>query len=70
MFESELNNLLIKTIDIENGPLYMVAYSYDHEDNVSAKVWIFMHDLIVDLTSCRIISEDLQRLYNGSNFDT
>ncbi|CAF4553189.1 unnamed protein product [Rotaria socialis] len=69
-FQTELNNLFIKTADIENGPMYMVGYSYDHEDNGSAKVWILIHDLIVDLTSCRIISEDLQRLYHGSSFSS
>ncbi|CAF4529291.1 unnamed protein product, partial [Rotaria socialis] len=69
-FQSELNNQLMKTADIENGPMYMVGYSYDHEDNGSAKVWIFIHDLIADWTSCRIISEDLQRLYHGGNFDS
>ena len=48
----------------------MVAYLYDDEDNLSAKVWIFMHHLIVDLTSCRIISDELQRLYSGNDFNS
>ncbi|CAF4617280.1 unnamed protein product, partial [Rotaria socialis] len=68
--ETELRGLLKKTTDIENGPMYMVGYSYDHEDNGSAKVWIFIHDLIADWISCRIISEDLQRLYHGSSFSS
>ncbi|CAF3608137.1 unnamed protein product [Rotaria socialis] len=68
--QAELRGLLKKTTDIESGPMYMVGYSYDHEDNGSAKVWIFIHDLIADWTSCRIISEDLQRLYIGSYFDS
>ncbi|CAF3669565.1 unnamed protein product [Rotaria socialis] len=69
-FQTELNDLFIKTVDIENGPMYMVGYSYDPEDNGSTKVWILIHDLIVDLTSCRIIIEDLQRLYHGSSFSS
>ncbi|CAF4039914.1 unnamed protein product [Rotaria sp. Silwood2] len=67
-FETKLNELLRKKVDIENGPIYMVAYSYDHEDCSSAIVWIFMHDFIFDWTSCHLISEDLQRFYTDSNF--
>ncbi|CAF3667902.1 unnamed protein product [Rotaria sp. Silwood1] len=67
-FETELNNLLNKNMDIENGPMYMVGYTYDHGDNGSVKVWFFVHHLIADWTSCRIISEELQRLYTGSDF--
>ncbi|CAF2051816.1 unnamed protein product [Rotaria magnacalcarata] len=66
---TELNDLFIKTTDIENQPLYMVGYSYEYEDNASVKVWIFMHELIADLTSCRIIIDDLQQLYISSNVD-
>ncbi|CAF2107000.1 unnamed protein product [Rotaria magnacalcarata] len=68
--ETKWRDYLRKTIDIENGPMYMVGYSYDHGDNNSARVWIFVHDLIVDWISCRIISEDLQRLYAGNDLSS
>ncbi|CAF3932082.1 unnamed protein product, partial [Rotaria magnacalcarata] len=68
--ETKWRDYFRKTIDIENGPMYMVGYSYDHGDNNSARVWIFVHDLIVDWISCRIISEDLQRLYAGNDLSS
>ncbi|CAF4492106.1 unnamed protein product, partial [Rotaria socialis] len=68
--QTELNDLFMKTMDMENGPIYMVAYVYDDESNTSARVWICIHELIVDLTSCRIISDCLQRLYIGSDCDS
>ncbi|CAF4867633.1 unnamed protein product [Rotaria socialis] len=68
--QTELHELFKNKTDIENGPLYMVGYLYDEESNTSARVWICIHELIADLTSCRIISDDLQQLYIDSNVDS
>ena len=50
--------------NIEIGPLYKVGYIYGYEDG-SARLFFAMHHLIVDTVSWRIISEDLQNLYEG-----
>ncbi|CAM4847245.1 unnamed protein product, partial [Rotaria magnacalcarata] len=65
--ETELHNLLRRKADIENGPVYMVRYAKDHTDNNMARVWILLHDLFFDWTSCQIISEELYQLYIGGN---
>ncbi|KXX82820.1 N-(5-amino-5-carboxypentanoyl)-L-cysteinyl-D-valine synthase [Madurella mycetomatis] len=52
--------------NIEEGPLYAVAYLHGYEDG-SARVWFALHHLLVDTVSWNIILSDLQALYHGDN---
>ncbi|KAL2758892.1 hypothetical protein ACRALDRAFT_2017779 [Sodiomyces alcalophilus JCM 7366] len=52
--------------DLEQGPLYAVAYLHGYEDG-SARVWFALHHLLVDTVSWNILLADLQTLYNGND---
>nr|P25464.1 RecName: Full=N-(5-amino-5-carboxypentanoyl)-L-cysteinyl-D-valine synthase; AltName: Full=Delta-(L-alpha-aminoadipyl)-L-cysteinyl-D-valine synthetase; Short=ACV synthetase; Short=ACVS [Hapsidospora chrysogena] len=52
--------------DLENGPLYTVAYIHGYEDG-SARVWFACHHVMVDTVSWNIILQDLQALYHGDS---
>jgi N-(5-amino-5-carboxypentanoyl)-L-cysteinyl-D-valine synthase len=51
---------------LERGPLACAAYLHGFEDG-SARVWLALHHLIVDVVSWRIIAQDLEILYNGGD---
>ncbi|MBC8756558.1 amino acid adenylation domain-containing protein [Kordia sp. YSTF-M3] len=50
--------------DIQNGPLWSVAYIEGYEDK-TARLYFALHHLIVDAVSWRILIEDFQSLYNN-----
>ena len=52
--------------DIEQGPLFAVAYIHGYADGL-ARIWFSIHHLIVDIVSWEILIRDLQTLYNGRN---
>ncbi|WP_164503864.1 non-ribosomal peptide synthetase [Rickettsiales endosymbiont of Stachyamoeba lipophora] len=65
-FRLQLQQILTSwqsNFDIEKGPLYSVGYIYCYKDG-SARLWFALHHLIIDTVSWRIITEDLNRLYN------
>lgn len=67
--ESQFNEMLTlwqSGFNIENGPTFCVGYIHGYNDG-TARVWFAMHHLIVDTVSWRIITQDLQTLYNGDN---
>ncbi|MBD1559382.1 amino acid adenylation domain-containing protein, partial [Vibrio sp. S9_S30] len=47
--------------DIENGPLWRVAYLTGYPDG-GARLWFAFHHLIIDAVSWRIMAEDLETL--------
>ena len=55
---------LQKSLDIENGPTFRIAYLHGFPDS-KAVIWFAMHHLIVDTVSWFILLQDLQRLYSG-----
>jgi amino acid adenylation domain-containing protein/non-ribosomal peptide synthase protein (TIGR01720 family) len=66
-FRDALNDKLTEwqsSFSLEHGPVYSVGYLYGYK-NKSARIFFAMHHLIVDSISWRIISDDLQRLYNN-----
>nr|AAK21902.1 alpha-aminoadipyl-cysteinyl-valine synthetase [Kallichroma tethys] len=54
------------TFNIDEGPMYAVAYLHGYPDG-SARVWFALHHLIVDTVSWNIIRSDLQSLYEGAS---
>ncbi|NDA89622.1 MAG: amino acid adenylation domain-containing protein [Alphaproteobacteria bacterium] len=65
-FDVELNAILTSWqdfFDLKKGPLYSVGYICGYRDN-SSRIFFGIHHLIVDVISWRIITEDLERLYN------
>ncbi|MDN3695557.1 condensation domain-containing protein [Chryseobacterium tructae] len=48
--------------DIENGPLFQIAYVHGFKDR-SARIFFALHHLIIDAVSWRIITEDLKNIY-------
>jgi N-(5-amino-5-carboxypentanoyl)-L-cysteinyl-D-valine synthase len=52
--------------DLELGPMYCAAYLHGFDDG-SARVWFALHHLIVDTVSWRILTQDLEILYNGGD---
>ncbi|WP_370272612.1 amino acid adenylation domain-containing protein [Legionella sp. km535] len=50
--------------DIQQGPLFTVAYLYGYPDG-SARIYFAVHHLIIDAVSWRILADDLCRLYQG-----
>ena len=54
------------TFDLNSGPIASFGYLHGFEDG-SARVYFALHHLIVDTVSWRILSEDLQSLYEGKS---
>ncbi|MCX7124414.1 MAG: amino acid adenylation domain-containing protein, partial [Gammaproteobacteria bacterium] len=52
------------TFDIENGPLWKIAYITGYSDG-SARLYFAFHHLIIDTVSWRILIDDIKRLYAG-----
>lgn len=50
--------------DIENGSLFQFGYINGYTDG-SARIYVAIHHLIVDGITWRILSEDIQTLYEG-----
>ncbi|WP_439373841.1 amino acid adenylation domain-containing protein [Bradyrhizobium sp. DASA03120] len=50
--------------DLEHGPLYRTVYLHGFEDG-SARIWLSVHHLIVDVVSWHVLTQDLEILYNG-----
>ncbi|WP_186644141.1 non-ribosomal peptide synthetase [Fluviispira vulneris] len=61
IFTSWQNNFCL-----EKGPLYSFAYINGFDDK-SARIFVALHHLLVDSVSWRIITEDLQSLYEDKN---
>ncbi|MEP7141396.1 MAG: amino acid adenylation domain-containing protein [Ferruginibacter sp.] len=51
---------------LERGPLFSAGYLYGYEDG-SARIYLALHHMIVDTVSWRILTEDIQTLYEGRN---
>ena len=49
---------------LDRAPLYSFGYVEGYDDG-SARIFVALHHLLVDAVSWRIITEDLQSLYNG-----
>ena len=49
---------------LEKGIVCSIGYIYGYSDN-TARIYFALHHLIVDAISWRVLSEDLQTLYNG-----
>ena len=65
--EAELQEILTSWqsgFNIENGPLWQLAYLHDYPDG-SARIYFALHHLIVDSVSWRILIEDIKSLYHG-----
>ena len=60
---SEILTNLQSNFNIENGPLYSIAYLHGYEDG-SCRLWFAFHHLIIDAVSWRILIEDLKQLYH------
>lgn len=54
--------------NIENGPLFAVCLISGFDDE-SCRIWFGIHNLIIDSYSWRVICEDLESLYNGSDIN-
>lgn len=52
--------------DLEKGPIWCAAYLDGFHDG-SARIWIAMHHLIVDVVSWQILARDLEILYHGGD---
>ena len=50
--------------NLEQGPLWRIAYLYGYED-ASARIFMTAHHLIIDALSWSILFDDLQALYEG-----
>ena len=59
---SILTNLQ-SNFNLEKGPTYSIAYIHGFKDN-SIRVFFALHHLIVDAVSWRILTHNLQHLYN------
>jgi N-(5-amino-5-carboxypentanoyl)-L-cysteinyl-D-valine synthase len=53
-------------LNVENGPLFAVAYIPQFKDR-SARIWFSIHHIIVDTVSWQILAQDLRLLYNGGD---
>ncbi|MDR7119693.1 non-ribosomal peptide synthetase [Rheinheimera soli] len=63
--EEELEQQLSKwqsQFDIEQGPLFKLAYLYNYPDQ-SARLFFACHHLLIDAVSWRLLVEDLKALY-------
>jgi N-(5-amino-5-carboxypentanoyl)-L-cysteinyl-D-valine synthase len=52
--------------DLELGPVHSAAYLYGFDDG-TARIWLALHHLIVDVVSWRILLRDLEILYHGGD---
>jgi non-ribosomal peptide synthase protein (TIGR01720 family) len=52
--------------DLDKGPLFQVGYLSGYPDG-SSRVFMALHHMIVDAVSWRILSQDLQTLYEGGS---
>lgn len=52
--------------DLHTGPAYCFVYLHGFNDS-SAMVWVAAHHLLIDTVSWRILTCDLQRLYDGGD---
>ena len=50
--------------DLELGPLHCAAYLHGFDDG-SARIWVSMHHLIVDVVSWHVLKENLEIAYQG-----
>jgi N-(5-amino-5-carboxypentanoyl)-L-cysteinyl-D-valine synthase len=50
--------------DLAHGPMFAVAYLDGFGDG-SARVWLALHHLVVDVVSWQILADDLEILYHG-----
>lgn len=48
--------------DLEQGPLFKLAYLYNYPDG-SARIFFACHHLLIDAVSWRLLAEDLKTLY-------
>jgi non-ribosomal peptide synthase protein (TIGR01720 family) len=66
-FNFELQKILTNwqsDFNLEQGPVYSIGYIYGYKDG-SARLHFALHHLIVDAVSWRILTKDLQDLYNN-----
>ena len=66
--EEEINTELTNwqnQFNLETGPIFQIGYLFGYEDG-SARIFVAIHHLIVDGVSWRIITNDLESLYNGN----
>ena len=64
--KKELHTTLTKlqsNFNLQKGPIYSIAYIHGFKDN-STRVFFALHHLIVDAVSWRILTHNLQYLYN------
>ncbi|WP_268225865.1 condensation domain-containing protein, partial [Sinomicrobium oceani] len=50
--------------DLGQGPLFQMGYLYGYSDG-SARLYFALHHMIVDTVSWRILTQDIQSLYQG-----